>query len=219
MEVEVHKERLFRHEFGHYVVARALGFPTGGISISLRVEGCPPIVRVKGGSDIRLSEGIGSLNDLRQYLERRIAVLYAGACAETLKPRSHDLKVDSDKATKCQGADGDFAKASELMHLLRNVLYSTTDCYDDSGIQREINELKDKLWTKAIQVVERFAKTIVSLAEELKRRIGDGTTCVVSASVLEAMPEVQNIVLIEEFDDLSPESQSSGPEAENTAKD
>jgi hypothetical protein len=193
--VEVHKERLFRHEFGHYVVARALGFRTGGIDILLRVEGSPPTVQIKGGSEVRLSQGIGDLEDLQRYLERRIAVLYSGACAGTLKP---DLKVDSAEATKCLSTESDFAKALELIHLLRNVRYQATDCSDATAIQNEVDEIRVQLWTKAIKLVERYASTIILLAEKFKTN----TVVRSSASALEARLEVQNIALVGDFDDL-----------------
>lgn len=196
MELELHRKRLVLHEIGHYVAARALGFATGDVNISVR--DLVSNAEMNGGSIIRLSkEEIGTLNKVRDYLERRITVLYAGACAETLKPDSSNLKVDSEEAHKCPGAAHDFAKALELINLLRNIHYPATNCRDVSVIEAECKELDSRLWEKAIRVVERNAGTIVSLAKEFK-----GMVCFKPASVLEAMPEVRSMVFIEDFDDL-----------------
>lgn len=196
MQVEARKERLCRHEFGHYVVARALGFPTGEIRISLHVEGRPANVQVNGGVTVTLSQGILSLVDLQRYLERRIIILYAGACAETLKS---NLTVDLDEASNILGTENDFAKAAELIHILRNVRHATTGCGDAKEIDREINELNDTLWRKAAQLVEQNTKTIILLVEKVKNR---GQKFVVSADVLNAWPEMQTIASVAKSDDL-----------------
>jgi hypothetical protein len=196
-DLQVRKERLLRHEVGHFVAALALGFPTGGISISIRVEGRPPIVYVNGGAAISLPQDTGSQTKVRRYLARRIAILYAGACAETLKPGTLPLRVDLHEATKILGSENDFAKAGELIHLLRNVRHAKTG--DAKEIQREIDELNDKLWRKAAQLVEQNGTTIISLAGNLKNR---GNKFFVSGDALRASPEFKAIAPVAKSDDL-----------------
>jgi hypothetical protein len=63
-----------RHESGHLIVARSLGFPTGDIVLTT----------TEGGSEIDLYPSLPSLDDVKDFIEARIKVLYAGALAESL---------------------------------------------------------------------------------------------------------------------------------------
>jgi len=95
--------RVAQHEMGHYVIARALGFCTGDVSLEI----IGPIDGHRGGATIILPEAIRSIEDLCVYLERRIIVLYAGALAETLPgSASPTKKVNTDKAREILGNPG-----------------------------------------------------------------------------------------------------------------
>ena len=114
---------------GHYVVARATGFRTGDVSLS--VTDAPRSHR--GQATVVPPQRLPTLDALRCYLSGRIAVLFAGAAAETLLITGEDNKVNESVAREnlnradLLGAGGDMAKVHELLHVLRNISYPATD--------------------------------------------------------------------------------------------
>ncbi len=63
-----------KHEAGHYVAGRALGFVTKGIAMTIQNKNGH-----SGGAEVELEPLIVSTDALIDYLERRVQVLYAGA--------------------------------------------------------------------------------------------------------------------------------------------
>lgn len=188
--------RVAQHEMGHYVVARALGFRTGDVSIKI----IGPIDGHHGTAAVTLPEETRSIEDLRVYLERRVIVLYAGGAAETLPGRGAPTKkVDVEETIKVirnpgQGAEQDHAKARELIHILRNICRPDSDVGDNAIIQAELDELDAKLFSRAVELVEAHADTIVGLAANLASRIQAPKSIVkLEAAYLEALPSVQQI--------------------------
>jgi hypothetical protein len=66
--------RVAQHEMGHYVIARAMGFRTGDVSIEI----IGPIDGHRGAAEVTLPEPAATIDEVRTYLERRVIVLYAG---------------------------------------------------------------------------------------------------------------------------------------------
>ena len=95
--------QIAHHEMGHYVVARALGFETGGVTLTVTMD-----LRHKGGATINLVRPLSSMDAMRAYLEARIIMLFAGAMAQTLPSAPVGAKrVDlSDAAAILNGALG-----------------------------------------------------------------------------------------------------------------
>lgn len=196
--------RVAQHEMGHYVIARAMGFRTGDVSIEI----IGPIDGHRGTAAVTLPEPTGTIDDVQTYLERRVIVLYAGAAAETL-PQQHSpsKKVDQQRAMEIirklgQGAEQDHAKARELIHLLRNVLHSTTDTLDDVATQNELDVLDAKLFGRAVELVERYAEAIIGLGGNLSDRVTAPKVMVtLPAAELEALPGVKEIIKISAFEE------------------
>jgi hypothetical protein len=67
-----------RHECGHLIIARSLGFSTGGIKLS----------PTEAGASIDLLLSLKSLDEVLEFIERRVQVLYAGSLAESLNQKS-----------------------------------------------------------------------------------------------------------------------------------
>ena len=124
--------QIAHHEMGHYVVARALGFETGGVTLTVTKD-----LRHQGGASITLVRPISSMEAMTEHLEARMMVLLAGAMAQTLPSKpSAEKRVDKRQATAIlkgeQGAEQDYAKIRELQHLLRNLcLLYTSDAADE----------------------------------------------------------------------------------------
>ena len=184
--------RVAQHEMGHYVVARVLGVPTSDVSLEI----IGPIDGHRGEADVRLAQPLFSLRDVEMYLRRRVKVLYAGALAETLPARAPVKQVDNERAIKIlrcpgNGAEQDYAKVRELIHLLRNVRQQGNEL-NATAIQAELDSLSHELWNEARQLVEKHAETIVGLAFNLASRVHEPKRKVaILQAELEALPAVK----------------------------
>jgi ATP-dependent Zn protease len=190
------------HEMGHYVVARALGFATGSVNLTVTMD-----LRHHGGATISLVRAISSIDAMKQHLEARMMVLLAGAMAQTLPARySTGLRVDKAKATTIlkgeQGAEQDYAKIRELQHLLRNILYPETDPAASKRITAELKTLTDRAWQRAQGIVEELSGTITELSAVLVEgmviveqwgRAADTYEVMLTGQMLERLRAVQAI--------------------------
>ncbi|MDR6606387.1 peptidase M41 [Pseudomonas synxantha] len=165
--VRNHALQIAHHEMGHYVVARALGFETGGVHLTVTMD-----LRHQGGASISLARSIFSIEAMKEHLEARMMVLLAGAMAQTLPSKHTAVKrVDKSKATAIlkgeQGAEQDYAKVRELQHLLRNLAYPDTDPASSERIAAELKTMTDRVWDRTQKIIEDQAETIAELAGAL----------------------------------------------------
>ncbi|MDO9329121.1 MAG: peptidase M41 [Pseudomonas sp.] len=165
--VRDHAVQIANHEMGHYVVARALGFETGGVSVTVTMD-----LRHQAGASITLARSVSSIEAMKEHLEARMMVLFAGAMAQSLtSKRSPGKRVDQPKATAILkgelGAEQDYAKIRELRHLLRNITYPDTDPASPDRVTAELKEITDRLWLRTQTIVEQLADTIIGLGEAL----------------------------------------------------
>lgn len=201
-----HRERvrtLAQHEMGHYVLARVMGFGTGKVTMELMgFDGR------RGGSTIHLDQPTADLDAVISYLERRVIVLYAGALAEALSPVQTPQKgIDQAKASEIflspnLGAGEDHAKVREALMLLRNI-HNVTRC-DKNDVQRQMNDIGNRLWARASELVEQFEDTIVGLACSLTQTLqvsGVGNSQAIQGSmsekILSGLPGVQALPLLD----------------------
>ena len=155
--------QIANHEMAHYVLARALGFETGGVTLTVTMD-----LRHQGGASISLVRSISSMDAMREHLEARMMVLFAGAMGQALVSKhSLDKRVDKSKATAILkgelGAEQDYAKIRELRHLLRNIAYPDTDPASSDRITAELKEITDRVWFRTQTIVEALADTITGL--------------------------------------------------------
>lgn len=203
--VRDHALQIARHEMGHYLVARALGFATGGVTLTVTRD-----LRHKGGASINLVQPISSLQTMTAYLEARIMVLLAGAMAQSLSPScAPKQRIDKSKATAILngafGAERDDAKIRELRHLLRNLLHPETDPESTDRIAAELKAINDRLWQRTLDMVETFAETITESGAMLVDRMvlveqwgrpADTYEVVMEGEMLELLPGVQAITSV-----------------------
>jgi hypothetical protein len=200
--VRDHAVQIAHHEMGHYVVARALGFETGDVSLKVTMD-----LRHQAGASITLARSISSIEAMKEHLEARMMVLFAGAMAQSLaSKRSPGKRVDKPKAAAILrgelGAEQDYAKIRELRHLLRNITYPDTDPDSSERVTAELKEITDRLWGRTQTIVEALADTITGLGEALVDSMGiveqwgraaDTYEGVLTREVLERMGLVQAI--------------------------
>jgi hypothetical protein len=174
--------RIGRHEAGHYVAARVLGFNAGAITLELR-----PAKQHQGGAAITLAVPVKSVDDVVSYLERRIQVLYAGALAETMEVD----QVDEKKACEVLEAEAsqDAAKVREYVLLLRNIRFPDTP----AGMAKpELDEISQKLWLKTIELVKSERLIIQGIGKRLASMVDAyAVTVTLTAEELEQMPALQ----------------------------
>ncbi|WP_347909448.1 peptidase M41 [Pseudomonas grandcourensis] len=197
--------QIAHHEMGHYVVARALGFETGGVTLTVTKD-----LRHQGGASITLVRPISSMEAMKEHLEARMMVLLAGAMAQTLPSKPSAAKrVDKPKATAIlkgeQGAEQDYAKIRELQHLLRNIAYPDTDPASGERIAAELKSMTDRVWIRTQEIIEDQAGTIAKLALALVDgmalveqwgRAADTYEVVFAGPMLERLRAVQAIASI-----------------------
>lgn len=197
-----HALQIAHHEMGHYVMARALGFATGGVTLTVTMD-----LRHQGGASITLVRSISSIDAMKEHLEARMMVLLAGAMGQTLPAKhSAEKRVDKSKAATILkgelGAEQDYAKIRELRHLLRNIAYPDTDPASSERITAELKEITDRVWLRTQTIVEALAVTITGLAGALVDgmvlveqwgRAADTYEVVLAGEMLERMRPVQAI--------------------------
>lgn len=195
--VRAHALQIARHEMGHYVMARALGFATGGVTLSVTLD-----LRHRGGAAITLALPIASMAVMQAHLEARMMVLFAGVMAQTLS----SARVDKSKAVAilkgALGAEHDYAKIKELQHLLRNITFPETDPGSSGRIAAELKSITDRVWERTQTLVEHLSGTIIELGGllvdgmaivEQWGRAADTYEVVFSREMLEGLPSVQAI--------------------------
>lgn len=149
--------RVAQHEVGHYAVAKVLGFGTGSIDLTIfDLNGGH-----QAGSEIYPSCALRDMQGIDDYLERRITVLYAGALAETLNKGTLN-NDDAIKSLRAGGGVRDFDKARELIQLLRSIRFP--DSANDDQINIELNDIDNKLWNRAAEIVQAECEIIEGIA-------------------------------------------------------
>lgn len=147
-----------KHEFGHYVSARNLGFMPGDVSVEIDGN--------KGGSvSIDTFRPIKSIDEMASFCEDRIKVLYAGVQSEALTAGRVDNKATLDLVADT--GQGDHMMVQQLCNILRNIRYS--DLPVGVGASR-MQDDERRLWNETKELVEANARLICDLAQELYDR-------------------------------------------------
>lgn len=151
-----------RHEFGHYIVARKLGFETGNVTISSKST----FSGAAGTAEITLHSPITCLDTAIEYCEKRVQVLMAGALAEAMNGAS----IDDDAANNYlnTSASNDYAKIRELILLYRNISHPETISHED--INSELKNIMDRLWEETKSILIEHKPIIDILSQELAER-------------------------------------------------
>jgi hypothetical protein len=174
------------HEAGHFVVSRALGFKTGDIALTIVTsEG-----GYEGGAETILTVPSVTCEEVMSYLERRVQILFAGALAQSL--RRGTGTIDQKMAEECvnsQACKIDYAKARELIHLIRNIRYPQD--ITDEEMNGHLSIITEELWRKAATCVEFDYELIESIGQRLSSKVkAIGIEARLTAEGLDALPAV-----------------------------
>lgn len=157
-------KRVSLHEAGHYIAARVLCFKTEGIKVNLNDSDN------EGASGIILIQPLPSSENILDYLEKRVQVLFSGALSEAIVMG----KVDEKEACNCLKNNGqnDFAKARELVQLVRNIKYlDNPEDLTKDDTDEQLQKITDGFWKKAITRVESEYTIIEGLGSNLASKV------------------------------------------------
>ncbi len=156
--------KILRHEVGHLVMAKIMGFKTGSISFVMHdLRGAH-----EASAEVFLQNSLLSVSEVANYLERRIMVLFAGALAEAVD--IDDVGGISARKSISEGdgrTDGD--KVQDLVHLLRNIRCPHTASTEQ--MSDELNSIWNGLWEKSAAIVKQEYVLLKELAANLAPRI------------------------------------------------
>ena len=151
-------------------------------------DGCHLISKnglITGGCEVQLDIKLHDLDAVRDYLSKRIQVLFAGAIGEALDGSNVNNENANIIITGPEGKS-DFDKARELLHLLANIR-ADTEC----DHMESLDDTKDKTWTAATQLIEKNSKQIYRLRDALLHAAtqNEGTVRLSNEECISAMDE------------------------------
>lgn len=135
MEEEQQIHRICRHEVGHLIIAREMGFTTYDLKVTYHPKGH------HASSEIDLwTPHISDISSVIEYMQKRLMVLYAGAMAESFDRDGNYNGKHAINEWKNGGAMNDWAKIRELIQLLRNLKFPETT--DPEQIDNQLNDIE-----------------------------------------------------------------------------
>jgi hypothetical protein len=135
-------------------------------------------------SEVVLVKDLTADDSVSAYLRKRVQVLYAGALAEALiNGRVH--QENSLEYIRIGGAI-DYAKARELIHLIRNIEFGATE--NNEIAQTQLDKLDLELWNQAAGIVEQKHAFIEGLGSRLASEVKHiGTLYTISETELSTL--------------------------------
>jgi len=174
---ELEYDRIIRHEAGHWLVAKLLGFNAIGIHI-----------HDKGGHcSVSLNVATSDMDAIRSYLKNRCKQLYAGYLAERIRDGRFDEELYPNMTWDLFGSYClDYAQFRELVTSLGNI----SDQEPNDELRAEIG---DQLKIETIGLLRQHSATLEAIVKYLKS-IGPKITC--PSEDIEALPEVRKALAL-----------------------
>jgi hypothetical protein len=175
------------HECGHLVIAKALGFRTGAISLDV----------TQAHAELDIIPSGATLAEVEDFIERRVMVLYAGAVAQSLQNKQivPQVCIDLLKTT----ALDDWRKIQEYVRLLAGIKHP--GCKTEAEFAPKLKEVDDYIANKAGEVVDKYSELIMALCNFfLERRMA-------APKVLNRPPE-KFVLSRDEIDNFPPIKQA-----------
>jgi hypothetical protein len=155
------------HEVGHYVLSKEMGFETTGICVQFERYGGH-----SGHSGFKSwNPKMDSLLKMKEFLEKRIKILYAGVIAECIDKEG---KYDSERANiewTIGGGRNDHSNIRELTRLIRDIDFPDTENEDEVNTQLKV--IDDKLISDTGNIVFERIQLIRCLANILSDKVLD----------------------------------------------
>lgn len=158
-ELQWYLDQIARHEMGHAVAARVLGFKTGAITLVLK----DPNGTHEATAATPLDRPTLNATELKDYLERRVMLLMAGTMAEA--DSVDKLWPEFFPAWDGEAALSDRQKTDELIQVLMNM--------SGGGDLLETSRCSRNLAAKTLQIVGFHYALIARIALALSGKIKD----------------------------------------------
>ena len=173
-------EALARHEMGHIVAARAFGFQFSGVTLVLRDRNG----NHEGAASLNLDLAAPSLENIVDYIDRRIMILLAGGMSEPEK--LSDRKWLARDPYSNSHAESDLQKADELLQLRMNIEGKTrADAHRASlgNLCRLTFDFVNRNYSVIDALAKRFAEQMTFYEEKISW----------TRDQIEAQPEISQI--------------------------
>lgn len=173
MTFSEYKIDVIKHEVGHWVVAKLLGFKTGEIRIEI-ISNCSSMGHFAAAT-IRPEPDLNSLDSLLRYIENRACILFAGVISQVLdKPDKNETTAATLLDT--DGAD-DKGKVKDLLFIARGIRFSGS--IQESTELDHINILQAEYWKKANELVINNEETILFISKKIAQIVSSRNKCYV----------------------------------------
>lgn len=161
-----YRNGVIRHELGHWVVARSLGFDVGGITIRI-LGGSHGSLGHQGSAQLFPMPALSTLEDVLQYTEDRIAILYAGVATQAMFEK--DIDAAGIETMMATDGMGDRSNIQELLHIARAIAHPVTRT---SGNELEqTKEILERCWVRANEILEAHRTRISGMANRLRKQV------------------------------------------------
>jgi hypothetical protein len=178
------------HEAGHYILTKEMGFETTGISVKFERYGG----HIGNSGFKNWNPYMDSLLKMKEFLEKRIKILYAGVIAECIDKEGN---YDGQKAIiewTIGGGRNDHSNIRELTRLIRDIDFPDTENEDDVNAQLKV--IDDKLISDAGDIVFDRIQIIRSLANMLCDKVLDyGIEYKLTEEELNEIPSIRKLYL------------------------
>lgn len=157
--------KVMRHELGHWLMSRHVGFRAGAIEITIYRDdqkGGKHQYRQEGSSMVFTAPVVKNVDDLKEYLENRFQVLYAGIAAQI-----HGQKMSPEESGRIMEMDAanDLRIIRELAPMLRGMLYGPEQTSEIT--EEQIYELTVPIWERTLSQIEELYPKIDGMAKIL----------------------------------------------------
>jgi hypothetical protein len=142
---------VLRHEFGHLIAAKHLGFKTGLVLLKAK----------SAGAEIVLDVSLPALDDVASYIDRRIQVLYGGALAECLR-KNNTIDASATSTKLRSTAADDFTKIREIMRIAVGIRNPEATANE---FQTHLTAAKDDLFNRAAMIITQEAALIREMVD------------------------------------------------------
>lgn len=157
MVSDKYKENVIRHEVGHWYVAKSLGFDVGKISIYFKKEA--QYESHQAHAHMNIHPSLSSIEDIDDYLIRRVSILFAGAMFQSVSD-----KRPVEKILDTNGVS-DHSKLRELCHILRGIRFPN-DIKAAYELE-QMHKIRDEAWEKAKHIYNSNEVEIECLVERI----------------------------------------------------